>query len=357
MPLDGMPKRSAKPAETWRATFSEDVLLANLAIDFNAAAEPLEVTATVLFAAATIAPVTDVAEVADAVRVGEMNIDHASVDLNLGDSRPVAVAPTAALQAIEPEVAFAPTRAIDFEVPSNHAEFARYIDALEARLAEHAAGAESPMPAELEPRVATMLPVGEGACAFGEGDLSLDIPEELDSVQLGAFLDVLTQTMLGLPGAIDVFCRVPERDDARVKPLALLDQLAQQAQGAGIRGIHTFASRCRNLVEALAGSGLATSHASFGTLRRGVAVLKQMSNAVWGAGSLELDVAEVLDELIEAEFRALVDVTTREQTRTVSLSFATEPLQSARGRVESDNDSWLLDRLLPHTARDRLSRA
>lgn len=359
MPLDGMLSSSDGPTETRRVTFSEDVLLANLAMDFSAAvAQAVVMTASV--------PVVGVAKVAEAVVTPEVTDALEILDEEASAaSKPVAMMTPS--HAIEPDMAFASTRLSLIEVPSNHEEFERYIDALEARLAEHAARAEprngplnvsatSDEPNEPE-RSEAPTPAAAGACAFSEEDLSLEIPEELDSVQLGAFLDALTQTMLGLPGAIDVFCRAPHHDDARVKPLALLDQLAQQAHDAGIRGIHTFASHCRNLVEALAGSGLASAHSSFAALRRGVTVLKQMGDVVWGSGALEVDVAEVLDELIEAEFRALVDVTDREQTQTVSLHIIAEPSQPGRRRDEASDERSLLDRLLSNAAPDRFSRA
>ncbi len=185
-----------------------------------------------------------------------------------------------------------------------------------------------------------------GPCAFSEADLSLDLPNELGSLELGSFLDVLTQTMLGLPGAIDLFCRAPDRRDAYEKSSQLLDQLAQAAQTAGIRGIVTFASHCGNLVEALAGSGFSRTNAAFGTLRRGVAVLKQMSNVVWGSGTLQVDIAEVLDEIIEAEYRALVDVTAREQVYTVSMRVTVAPTNLPARQKPVDADESLLDRLL-----------
>lgn len=253
----------------------------------------------------------------------------------------------------------------DADLPRSHAEFDRYIAALEARLSDQT-GRAPVQTSSAEPSASSAAPdvqsshseppaqsarapvvPADGPCAFSASDLSLDIPDDLDSVQLGAFLDVLTQTMLALPATIDQFCRGPDLKEPHQRSAAALEQLAQAAQHAGIRGIATFASHSRKLVDALADSGLAASHAAFATLRRAVTVLKQMSDAVWSGSVLDIDMAEVLDELIEAEFRALVHVTAREQVHTVSLRVIAESVQQERSRTRFASGDALLDRALP----------
>lgn len=341
---------STSRSDSYADSYSEDVLLANLAMDFDASGEAA----------------------ADSMNVVE--------DINVDEVSPLPQVITKAADDFEPSAAFlvapstidlvldaapAAAAAVELDTPARidpantpvvldaQGDFNDYIDALEARLAvergperavEQRVEIASP-PVQVE--VTPPLPAApNGPCAFSEADLSLDLPNELGSLELGSFLDVLTQTMLGLPGAIDLFCRAPDRRDAYEKSSQLLDQLAQAAQTAGIRGIVTFASHCGNLVEALAGSGFSRTNAAFGTLRRGVAVLKQMSNVVWGSGTLEVDIAEVLDEIIEAEYRALVDVTAREQVHTVSMRVTVAPTNLPARQKPVDADESLLDRLL-----------
>ncbi len=89
----------------------------------------------------------------------------------------------------------------------------------------------------------------------------------------------------------------------------------------GIRGIVSFASHATSLLDALINTSAPVPQEMFTTLRDAMRCLNHMSDVVWGNAKLGGDVAEQLEALIEAELRAILDLTLRVEEPSYSASF------------------------------------
>lgn len=158
-------------------------------------------------------------------------------------------------------------------------------------------------------------------------ELSLEVADDVNSDQLCQFLAVLPELMESIQASSAAYADAPHARDEGVRARNALRQLELAAESVGIRGITSFAAHATSLLDALINTTATVPDELFATLRDAMACLEHLSDVVWGKTSLAADVPERLELLIEAELRAILDLTLRVEEPSYSASF--DPLAGA----------------------------
>lgn len=163
--------------------------------------------------------------------------------------------------------------------------------------------------------------------ASAHDELSLEVADDVNSDQLCQFLAVLPELMESIQASSAAYADAPHARDEGVRARNALRQLELAAESVGIRGITSFAAHATSLLDALINTTATVPDELFATLRDAMACLEHLSDVVWGKTSLAADVPERLELLIEAELRAILDLTLRVEEPSYSASF--DPLAGA----------------------------
>lgn len=158
-------------------------------------------------------------------------------------------------------------------------------------------------------------------------ELSLEVPDDVNSDQLCQFLAVLPELMESIEVSSAAYANAPHARDEGVRARNALRQLELAAESVGIRGIASFAAHATSLLDALINTTATVPDGLFATLRDSMACMEHLSDVVWGKTKLADDVPERFELLIEAELRAILDLTLRVEEPSYSASF--DPLAGA----------------------------
>ncbi len=159
------------------------------------------------------------------------------------------------------------------------------------------------------------------ASASVQEEISLEVADDVNSDQLCQFLGVLPELMESIQQSTGAYTHPPHTREEGVRARNALRQLELAADSVGIRGIVSFASHATSLLDALINTSAPVPQEMFTTLRDAMRCLNHMSDVVWGNSKLGGDVAEQLEALIEAELRAILDLTLRVEEPSYSASF------------------------------------
>jgi hypothetical protein len=171
---------------------------------------------------------------------------------------------------------------------------------------------------------------------FQSEELSLDVADHVDSDQLCAFLGELPDLIDEMSRATRAFCTSPAQRDEGIRARNVLERLEIGADQVGVRGLATFSQHARSLLEALTTTDVEIPRSILEPLLRAEGSMRQMADVVWGQGILSDDTRDALDNLIEAELRAILDLTLRVEEPEYSVI---NPTSTAHRAVRSPVDA------------------